>query len=143
MAESRQDDSATQAGLGGRRKELAHRRIALEQENNKNQGAGDRIQSASGPSRTKAPAQNSVSAQRNRNLTFTPSSGSTYSLTLNSKQTGNTSKGETEQVQLPQSSSSQPQHLSNLSPVPGSQHPNQHNSMPSTCHLCTAQYCKY
>lgn len=45
MVESRQDDSATQAGLGGR-KELAHKRIMLEQENNKDEGAGDRIQSA-------------------------------------------------------------------------------------------------
>lgn len=87
VAESRQDDSATQAGLGGRRKELAHRRITLEQENNKNQGAGDRIQSSSGPSRTEAPAQNSVSAQWNPNLTSTTSSASTYSLTLNSKRT--------------------------------------------------------
>lgn len=45
VVESRQDDSATQAGLGGR-KELDHKRIMLEQENNKNQGAGGRIQSA-------------------------------------------------------------------------------------------------
>lgn len=45
VVESRQDDSATQAGLGGR-KERAHKRIMLEQENNTNQGAGDRIQSA-------------------------------------------------------------------------------------------------
>lgn len=43
VVESRQDDSATQAGLGGR-KELAHKRITLEHENNKNQGAVDRIQ---------------------------------------------------------------------------------------------------
>lgn len=40
MVESRQDDSATQAGLGGR-KDLAHKRIMLEQENNKNEGAGE------------------------------------------------------------------------------------------------------
>lgn len=61
VVESRQDDSATQAGLGGR-KELDHKRIMLEQENNKNQGAGGRIQQ-SGPSRTDDPAENSAAAQ--------------------------------------------------------------------------------
>lgn len=35
MAESRQDDSAAQAGLGGRKEDLVHRRIMQEQEKKK------------------------------------------------------------------------------------------------------------
>lgn len=144
VAESRQDDSAAQArGLGGSRKELAHRRIALEQENNKRseepQIGFSRQADRAGPRRQ---AQDSVSCAEESQFSFHSLFGfhliSNTERQTNRKRSKRGKQSRCGRLRVP------PPNLhrrpSNPSPVPGSEHPSHHTAGPPTCRLCTAQH---